>query len=118
LLERDAFVKRIDVSAILTVELSIRRHRAIASAVVSSAMMKFGEESGVVIFKGIQRVKWGSFMWTSLGLSTWEVFVRIMPLAARTTDGILRPLRNGGEHEEGNLVFATPSTQHKSNEDQ
>jgi hypothetical protein len=63
--ERDASMKRIDVSAILAVALSIRRHRAFADVVFGRTMMKFGEESGVMIFEGIQRVKWDAFMWTA-----------------------------------------------------
>jgi hypothetical protein len=62
---RDASVTRIDVSAILAVARSIARRGALARAVFVMTMMKFGEESGDVNFKGIQRVKRCAFMWTS-----------------------------------------------------
>jgi hypothetical protein len=58
-------MKRIDVSAIHEMDRSISRHRAFARVVFGRTMMKFGEESGGMNFEGIQRVKPGTFMWTS-----------------------------------------------------
>jgi hypothetical protein len=93
---RDASMKRIDVSAILEVGGSISRHRALTGLVLAQRSMKFGEESACRNFKGFQRVNHCSLMWTLLSPSVRADVAEIMPLAARKSGGILRPLRDEG----------------------
>jgi hypothetical protein len=92
----DASMQRIDVSAILEVGGSISRHGALTGVVLAHSPMKFGEESACRNFKGFQRVNHRSLMWTLLSPSVAADVAEIMPLAARKSGGILRPLRDEG----------------------